>query len=712
MPLLRLSLIPALLVTASFAQIAPEAVNPPGKPTLDQLKVAALDAETQLPTATSAPKNYFEITEAQRQRLQQFLPRTLLKLDRRQRIHFVVIGDVSLNGATAGAGVDPLLHSFPSVFAEQLASQFYYTGGVRLVRPGSSLAPKERPIMGPELVLQPVRATSMLQATAAMTSEGFQGAPDAVILALGFEDSFNDTPLADVESALRGLIGVVRSKKIEIIVTAPMLQAAEPAESSLASTRGITSVLRDVCADEGVLFSDLGDFSRLIAPPQGIQETHRSFDALVRQYQTQLNVEPQGRIATAGTSLHASMGRVLFEDVMDGQPAVPWQLSNITSKLEPTGKLTLSAELMNEGKTPLQLTVLPLVTSWQPQDASPEITLAAGTRQTINITYRNSRPLTESTLRLPILIISGSTARIHDLTTPLTPISVTWYSRTTFNHEGIFSPGIEITNQSQQKVTVNWELTFNGQKHAGKAALEPEGHESLDLKLELPITGAAPIRQRLPLTLSIDTNGIKQTFDRQLELVRNVGLKQSIPLTAADGKPTEATVRFDADGQRLFLTCDLNGIDLNDDSDTGRAFDVMLDLDARSYGKRLTAGATAAIRIHGKAADGDAKVEKLAVWAFGTGYAANYDEKEIKATLSSTPSGLRRLTISLPRTYLYNHEWALDNGNSQIGINFRLAAADRSFFITSSNRHPTDAESLTVLELSEKPTQRATVRVE
>jgi hypothetical protein len=60
-----------------MAQPVPELANPPGKPTLDQLKNAALEAETRLPAAQSTPQNYFEISDAQRQRLTQMLPRTL-----------------------------------------------------------------------------------------------------------------------------------------------------------------------------------------------------------------------------------------------------------------------------------------------------------------------------------------------------------------------------------------------------------------------------------------------------------------------------------------------------------------------------------------------------------------------------------------------------------------------------------------------------------
>jgi hypothetical protein len=706
-------LLPATLASFAMAQPVPDLANPPGKPTLDQLKSAALEAEAKLPAAQSAPQNYFEISDAQRQRLTQHLPRTLLKLTRRERLHIVVLGDGMLEGAKASGDADPLLAAFPGAFAKLLATQFYYTGGVRIARPGSTYASKERSVMGPEIVLQPVELSSLVQASAALTSEGFRGLPDLVLVSAGFEDALSGTPLADVESGLRGVIGAAKAKKIEVIVTGPMLQAAEPAEASLALTRGVCSVMREVSDEEKVLFSDLGDLSRLIAPPPDLAEAYRSFPVLARQYRSRLLAGPEGSVSLASTELHQAMGEIFFQDIMDGTPAMTWEVKNIRGKSETSAKLQLSAEVSNTGKTPLRLTLLPLPTTQaKPQDASPEVTLAAGTSQTISITYSLTTVPDETALRLPLLVISGSTARIHDLVTPVLPMAVVAKSRTTFNHEGIFTPGLEVLNEGKDKVTGTWNLEFGSQKLNGKLDLAPEAHETPEVKLDLGLKADSPVRQTRPLTFQITAGGQKHEFSRQVEIVRNIGLKQSVPLTAADGKETAAKVQFDADGQKFFVTCELNGLDLVDDGDSGIALDATLHLDARRYGQRLTPGATAGIRIVSKAADGPAKVSKLAVWAFGTGYAANYDEKEIKATLSSTPDGLRRLTIALPRSYLYDHEWALNNGNSQLGVNFTLRAAGRSLFLTSSSRHPDDAEALAVLELTDKPTPRATVRVE
>ena len=215
----------------------------------------------------------------------------------------------------------------------------------------------------------------------------------------------------------------------------------------------------------------------------------------------------------------------------------------------------------------------------------------------------------------------------------------------------------------------------------------------------------------MPLNFAVSSNGVRQMFDRYIEITRNFGLKEAVPLSAADGQASAVTMRTDADGMKLFLTLDLTGVDLVDDV-TGKAFTCLLNLDARSYGQRLTAGATAALRITGKAGDGAAEIAPIEPWAFGSGYAAEFDTKEIQAVLSSSAGGSRRLTITLPKSYLYRHEWALQNGNSEIGINLRLSGGGRDYFLTRSTRQSDDAESLSVLELTDKPTRRWTVRVE
>ncbi|MFN0077752.1 MAG: hypothetical protein ACKVY0_14945 [Prosthecobacter sp.] len=686
------------------------------RPDLPTLQAAARAAEAKMPAPELKPQSYFDLAPAQRDRWQKFLPQLLLKLTRRERVQIVVLGDAMLDGVKAQDGADPLLTSFVGVFAKALANQFYYTGGVRVVRPGSKLRSKENMVMGPEILIQPVRTTSIVSAASALATAGFQGRPDVVLVAHGLEDGVAGTSTADVASALRSILDTARTHKLEVIVAGPIPQAADPEETSLALTRGASSVMREFCATEKILFSDLGDFSRLVTPLPGTNEAHLLFPALMQQYQSRLNNAPDGMVATPTPDTHMAMGRILFEDVMSGSPAVAWSLSEASATLEGQGKLKFEFQIANTSRELLHLTVLPLVPrGLKLKDTNPELTLAAGAKQAMKVSYTITNtlqlPFNDGKMSLPVLVIAGKESRIQDLVVPLRPFSVAWNARTAFNQESEFSPELEIENSMGASLSAAWESNWAGKKQEGKVALDANGSESLKLALALPADEKSPFRQRLPLNFAVEANGARQIFDRYVEITRNFGLKETVPLSASDGQASAVTLRADADGMKLFLTLELTGVDLVDDA-AGKAFTCLLNLDARSYGQRLTPGATAALRISGKAGDGAAEIAPIEPWAFGSGYAAEFDVKEIQAVLSSTASGGRRLTITLPKSYLYRHEWALENGNSQLGINVRLAGGGREYFLTRSTRQSDDAESLSVLELTEKPTRRWTVRVE
>lgn len=710
-----------LIVEGLQAQVpgpppAPADAVDSGKPDLPALKAAALAAEEKMPTAEVKLQEYFDLTPAQRERWQQFLPKTLLKLTRRQRVQIVILGDSILDSTPAEDGTDPLLRCFPGLFAKAMANQFFYTGGVRVLRPGSELRSKDSTVLGPEILLQPIRTSSIVSAASALATVGFQGRPDLVLVAHGLEDGLSGTGTKEISAAMSRLVEAARKNGLEVIVAGPIPQAADPEEVSLAFSRAVTSVMREFCKGETILFSDLGDLSRLVSAPVGALEPHLLFPAFIQQLQSRFDPVAAGGIAMPALQTHEMLGRMLFQDVMTGAPQVAWRLKEPKATLAGNGALNLEFQVTNAQKEPLALTTLPLVPrGWRPQDTTPAIMLAPGGMELVKVGYTitdtRHLPVADGKVRLPVLIIGGKESRIHDLIVPLQPFSVAWNERTGFNVESEFSPGIEIQNNTADKLAATWAMNWGGQKSQGKVDLAAAGSESLEVRLALPTGDKAPFRQTLPLSLTLSAAGIRQVFDRPVEITRNFGLKEAVPLTAADRQASAVTLRADADTMKLFLTLELTGVDLADSSG-GDAYEVLLNLDARSYGQRLTPGATAAVRISGPAADGPAKVDEIAPWAFGAGYAAVFDPKEIDATLASSANGGRRLTISLPKGYLYLHEWALGNGNSQMGINVRLKGGGREYFLTRSSRQDDDAESLGVLELTDQPTRRWTVRVE
>ena len=80
----------------------------------------------------------YPLTLEQRQRLKQYLPRTFPKLEARDPVHAVAIGDSVMGGytplPTEWEANNPLF-SYTGIFLEQLAREFFYPAGVRLLNP-------------------------------------------------------------------------------------------------------------------------------------------------------------------------------------------------------------------------------------------------------------------------------------------------------------------------------------------------------------------------------------------------------------------------------------------------------------------------------------------------------------------------------------------------------------------------------------------------
>lgn len=93
----------------------------------------------------------------------------------------------------------------------------------------------------------------------------------------------------------------------------------------------------------------------------------------------------------------------------------------------------------------------------------------------------------------------------------------------------------------------------------------------------------------------------------------------------------------EADAAHLRLICDLQGPELLVDAAAAGSpgWQLDLNLDARSYGKRLEPGSTGTIRVTGSSASGTGRTHALSARAFGSGYAAEFSPKEITATLAS-----------------------------------------------------------------------------
>jgi hypothetical protein len=564
---------------------------------------------------------------------------------------------------------------------------------------------------------------------------------------------------------------------------------SEQPERGLSVTPPYADVMREVAEANGVFYVDLGDLAWLVkldernrqtllprkvevpaadpkapevkpaesvikSPVAGEMDTDpdkkavKIFQQIVQSLKLKFDHGATVDLVHPNVAAQRALGRRVYAELLDGPKQVPWKSSNASVQLGNASLCVLTYRIENTATTDQIVTLLPLITGdWIPQDAPTRIDLKAGKKGEVKITYKAAHEagaaapapadlfsVHDIVLRLPVMTVGNEVARIETVRAMISPVAVVWDVSTKFNQLGVADLEGHLINLSDQPVSGKWEASWLGQNLNADFKLEPRAESPFKVSLKMPEAITTAPRQKGTLNFVVNTGNKTVRFDREVEIVRNLGLKEALPLLAVESyvrdqvpkppmpNPTVPGVAFkaDADADSLYLSWDIYGQNLQDNPDGTGALIVDVSLDARSYGKRQSPGSTDPLRVAVGAADGDAKVASLAPWCFGNGYGMFYDVKMVKCKLSSRPDGSRRLTLTLPRSYLYLHEWSLQNGNSQLGINTSLQiwqnAADNTgayhtFVLTSNGRHRDDAESLAVLELANKTTGRWTVRL-
>lgn len=668
-------------------------------------------------------------------RLQKFIPRSYAKLSERKPVHVVTVGDDLVDMAGYGDDAGNQLLAWPARFVDELAREFFYPGGVRLIQPNRGKPDRTAGRVGPDITLRVLttRGGGIQKAMPLLSTFGFESPPDLVIVSFGLQDSLSAADPMLFAKSLREIIDTVKAKGSDLLLVGPALTIADPEEASLAATRPYAGIMREEAQESGIAFADLGEVASLIRLEAETETPEQVFDDVAKQYRRYFAWPGVQDFLHPQTSLHRKMGALVFKALTEEAIATPWKLNAVGATFTSADEFTATYEVTNTSKAAAKLTLLPLkLPRWLPKDAEAQVELKAGQSQRMTITYQRDNtaavarfpafPGHEPVLRLPLLIAGGGRVRVEELASPVQPLAVMWKLDTLTNQTGSFTLDNVVLNTSGKDLAgVAWETEWNGQKKSGKLNLAKDASTTLALTFDLPKPpGPRAIQGALVLNVVVD--GVSLRWERTIAAEQNFGLKQDLPLTSKKTGKGAVNMRVDADATSLFLTFDMEKLDLEADA-AGSALIAQFSLDARSYGKRLLSGNTEVIQVQTSAGDGAGAVGPIAPWAFGTGYGMRFDSAGVQARLTSSPQGTRRLSITLPRSYLYLHEWALGNGNSQLGINVRLSLwqgphddqkvggfpPDRTFVLTQNGRARDDAEGLAVLELTDKPTTRWSV---
>ncbi|MDG2126260.1 MAG: SGNH/GDSL hydrolase family protein [Verrucomicrobiales bacterium] len=199
--------------------------------------------------------------EVVRARLERQLPRTLEKLEGREPVHFLVVGDGTTRGFHYGETRNQLLHAFPGVFARELAKEFFYTGGVKDLAPEPGAPAKLDPSLGPVITIErrAVADADIFYGFVPLTTDGFDRKPDLVVLHFGAGATRQFLAPADFVAALSAQVELVKAAGSDVILVGPV---AAPDGSngleSVAVSRVYAGLMRDVAQRQGVYFGDAG----------------------------------------------------------------------------------------------------------------------------------------------------------------------------------------------------------------------------------------------------------------------------------------------------------------------------------------------------------------------------------------------------------------------------------------------------------------------
>ncbi len=722
----------------------------------------------------------FELTAAQRERLQKYLPKSLAKLNKREPVLALVVGDNVTDMSVLTDDNSDALKSYPGVFLSQLADQFYYTGGIRVLQPKRGKPEKSLNTYGQVITVQNVSRGDrmMIHAMNVLEATAWKDKPDLVLVSFGINDATSGMSLATYRQAVQDVINAVKSNKTDLILVGPTPTPKDPPEEGLALTRPYVDTMREVAQAAGVFFADLGDISWLVRvdepmkdleapapkkPKDGAVTAPAPASAIKIPLPEALDPDPDKRAArlfhqvathlrrwfdhggkidliNPNTAMHRLLGRRLFTELLDGPKNAPWSIGTSTARMIDSDHCEVVYSIENISNSNLRLNLLPLITSnWKPKEAETQIELKTGRKSLVTVTYvRGSTSPDafsphEGLLRLPVMILANGVARIEDLRARLQNITMLWNLGAQFNQAGGATVTGRIINPSSNPLAGKWKAEWLGQKFSGEFKAPAAGEAPVKINIKLPAGNTPLTTQRGTLSFTVTTDKLSLQFPRMLEIVQNIGLKQTSPIFGKSRYQTDkpvpppapgptqpgATFKVDADTMALYLTWDIHGLNLVENSN-GVAVTADVNIDARSYGKRLAHGVTETLRVTTSAADSPGKMYPIKAWSFGNGYATDYNRNPAQAMLSSRPDGSRRLTLMLPRSMFHLHEWALGNGNSQLGLSTRLGiwqapdakhpeGAELSYSLFENGLQRDDAESLAALELTAQPTRRWTV---
>lgn len=644
----------------------------------------------------------YPLTQVQRERLTRYVPKALEKLERRQPVHVVVVGEGVSRMVTRDERSQDMLSSMHGHFLAGFEAEFYYTGGVRLVNPIGAHPSKNRAHKGEEITFEQFTepAGTVLSALRQMSGRALLNPADLVLIQAGVNDAREGMLLETFGNALEKAAVQARESGAEVILVGPTLTYEPGAPTGWGATRAYAAEVRQVAEKLGLMFLDPAiDLARTRPIPDDGSPGERAGQISEAIALDLFDYGPGVKeTVLMNPEAHRRAGRGMFQQFLNGLPEAGWSVQGQGNLVRPR-ELEVDLEVANSGDRERigVLMALDIGSSWRATVPAFELRCAPGEKKKFRILYRQrivsgegenaayaAWQFPDGKLDCPLLISDLYTTSLLDLAGDLGPVKVEWDFAPQQGRKGNFPLKFSLHNPGKNPVKGNYELAYANQRARVGFELEPAQTKEFSNQCALP-KEKEQWGNKQPVVLTVDTPAGKFIEEREVEAIRNLRLGESRPLAKAaelidatgplqsDGR-TSLTAAVDADFLRINF--DLGTVELQ--TVPGKPSLLLeISLDGRPSGESGAPGFVEPVQVQFSEGDGPGKVPSIGDAAFGDGYSKQLSPLGVFAELKTGSGGRRKAEVSIPKIYLYRHEWQVDDPESRIGLLARVSFARR-----------------------------------
>jgi hypothetical protein len=666
--------------------------NPVQDKLIEQRQIAEAFAE-------AGEQDWNQLVEKQKLAIKNKLPKVHQLLEQKQNLRVLMIGDEYLAAKKSKAGDDD--HYFVQYFLQELAKTYGITNEIKVTQQSGVWQSFEKKRGGEiQLRILPLPRSSITEVAAALEIASIEEEVDLLIVTAGWSDAQKKLPLEAYQRSVDNILVEAQKKPCDMIWVEPfwfpLLNQTEEVWSKMVKYRQSNRVEFE---KNQVLLVSSDDWSQWLTTEIGNTNEDNLFNHLKDKCSLYGNKAANGMILP-GEELMDLQGRIIYEKIVNLQKNKIDELN--VHVIEKEGEVIVKADSEGRGLKYL----IPLLNKNEGQMIRFAAEQTSGELKIAEIKHQS-----KSEDFFPFLYLSEKQCRLMEVPIKRQQVEVVWNNSVFRNMSFDIKEQIVIKNHRAQYVKIEVEVYFNGQQLLTEK-LEVQGDDQEYVNIPIPFDLIQKNKMG-KLKLRIKQDGVWREIDKKISGIENLALGEKINLNASGGEKLQAL--WLVDNQWLYLRLILAEDWIKKKSGGMNSWQMDLSLDGRPYGQRFTGDFSGVMSWLGY---GDfTKVQlmsSLTPWLMGKGYAVLQDPKLFEGTWNTISGKEQIFQFKIPRSAAYQHEWKINDADSQIGwqMQLRLLEGGIAFQYPNSNSVIGDVNAMSVLEFQAKSSGRYTIFIE